>query len=189
MKKYRFQLLLVAFLFFYENTSAYWINHIGIWGDYIDVIYFISFLACGILLFYNLIISLSEKLKDKTRNLITFILSAVIIIALLFPGGLIPKRLVYKGDLLTAFLDGVAGNNAYLVLYGNNIYEFDYTWSYHLKGNYKIVNDTIFFDSPTKNGLYVFDYATLSKDKKRLYLAKDSIVNSYLFIIKNELIE
>lgn len=188
MKKYRFHLLLAAFVFLFGNTSPYWLHYTGSWSIYIELTYYISFLTFCILLFYNLWKCFSEKLKNKSCNLTTLAMAAVMIIAILFPGGLIPKRVIYKGDPLIAHMDGVAGNNGYLVLYGNNTYEYSYSLTVHIKGKYKVVNDTVFFDSPKNNGLYDFDSATLTKDKASLHLEKDSITYNYLSIIKNELI-
>ncbi|MFV0417794.1 MAG: hypothetical protein ACK5KT_03530 [Dysgonomonas sp.] len=86
-------------------------------------------------------------------------------------------------------MDGVAGNNGWLTLYGNNTYEYNYAFAVYLKGKYKIKNDTIYFDSPRGEGSYTFDYAILWKDKSNLSLGKDSIASSLMAVTKNNLIE
>lgn len=90
---------------------------------------------------------------------------------------------------MVAYLDGIAGNNGSLTLYGNNTYEYDYSFSIYLKGKYKVVNDTIYFDSPRGESTYNFDYATLWEDKSNLSFGKDSLALYHMYIINNELIK
>lgn len=96
--------------------------------------------------------------------------------------------MLYGGTPLVTYLDGVAGNNGWLTLYGNKTYEYSYG-SFFLKGRYKVKGDTVFFsssDGPEKSD---FDYAILSKDKSDLFLAKDSIGYFHMTVVKNELFD
>lgn len=188
MRKYTFQIFLILFLFLYENTSAYWLYKIGGWADLIILVYIIVFLCAIGFVIYNIVKCFQEKLKDKIRNIITILMIAVLIMPFLIPGGLLPKRVLYKGELLVAFMDGVAGNNGWLTLYGNNTYEYSYGHEYS-EGKYKVKNDTIFFDSPRGGGTYDFDYATLWEDGSNLSFGKDSITYSFKAVLKNELIK
>ncbi|GAB6008441.1 hypothetical protein FACS1894179_00490 [Bacteroidia bacterium] len=188
MKKYRIELVLIFFFFLYKNTSAYWLYKTGEWADLILLAYVITFLCIIGFALYNLVKCFQAKLKDKYRNIVSVLMIAVLAMTFLLPGGLLPKKVLYKGELLVGYLDGVAGNNGWLVLYGNNTYEYDYG-RMHLEGNYKVNGDTIFFDSPRKDGTYEYDYATLWNDKSYLSLGKDSIAYSYMQVVKNELIE
>ncbi|MDR0825003.1 MAG: hypothetical protein LBN74_07900 [Prevotella sp.] len=127
-------------------------------------------------------------MKDIKRNIVTFLMIFVLVLPFIMPGGLLPKRVLYKGELLVAYLDGVAGNMGWLTLYGNKTYEYNYAIVTHIKGNYILRNDTIYFDSPKGEGTYNFDYATLWDDKSNLVFGKDSIAYFHMAVLKNELI-
>jgi hypothetical protein len=188
MRKYTVQLILITLLFLYENTSAYWLYKTGGWMDLILLVYVITFLCVIGFTIYNIIKCFQVKLKDKYCNIVSVLMIAVLVISFLLPGGLLPKRVLYKGDLFVAYFDGVAGNNGWLVLYGNNTYEYDYG-KIHLEGNYRVKDGTILFDSPNGEGTYEYDWATLWEDKSHLSLGKDSIAYSYMQVVKNELIK
>lgn len=188
MRKYTLQLILISLLFLYENTSAYWLHKLGEWANWVLVVYIIVFLCTVGFAIYNIVKCFQVKLKDKKRNIISILMIFALIMPFLIPGGLLPKRLLYKGDLFVAYFDGVAGNNGWLILYGNNTYEYDYGYE-HLEGKYKVKNDTIFFDSSRGEETYEYDYATLWNDKSHISLGKDSIAYSYLTVLKNELIQ
>ncbi len=188
MKKYKIELILISLFFLYENTSAYWLYKTGEWIDLILLAYVITFLCVIGFTIYNILKCFQAKLRDKYRNIVAVLMMAVLAMSFLLPGGLMSKRILYKGDLFVAYYDGVAGNNGWLVLYGNDRYEYSYG-NMQLTGNYKVKNDTIFFDSPRRDGTYEYDYATLWKDKSHLSLGKDSIEYSSLKVTKNELIK
>ncbi|EGJ99756.1 MULTISPECIES: hypothetical protein [Dysgonomonas] len=188
MKKYISQIILISFVFLYENTSDYWVYELGEWTSIIRLTYITIFLCAIVYTFYNIVKCIEAKLKNKTHNIVTILMITALIIPFLMPGGLIPKRVLYKGDLLIAYLDGVAGNNGWLTLYGNNTYEYSYGRE-QLKGKYKIKNDTIYFDSPEGKDIYDFDYGTLWNDKSHISFGKDSIAYSYMKVIKNKLIK
>lgn len=187
--KNRFLLVtLIIIIFLYENTSPYWINNIGTSAWIVSLAYFVIFIFAIGYLIYSIVRSVQAKFKDKKHNALTLLLIIVMAIPLIFSGGIFSKKHFYKGELLVAYLDGVAGNNGWLTLYGNNTYEYDYSFSTHLKGKYKVVNDTIYFDSPRGESTYNFDYATLWKDKSNLTFGKDSVGFSYMSVIKNKLL-
>ena len=189
MKKYIIPIILISIILLYENTSAYWIYQFGEWMPLIILIYTILFLCTTGLTLYYIVRCARAKLKDKKCNIITLIMIIVLAISLLTPGGLIPKKALYKGELLVAHIDGVAGYNGWLTLYGNNIYEYNYGIN-HTEGKYKVQNDTIYFDSPKNENTYTFDYATLQNNKLNLRFGKDSIIGySHMSIVKNELLE
>ena len=94
--------------------------------------------------------------------------------------------MVYDGILLTAYMDGVAGNIGWLTLYGNNKYEYNYG-RYHVKGKYIVQSDTIYFSNSDDLNNYEFDYATFWKDGSHLEFGKDSIAFTYLEVVTNEL--
>lgn len=96
--------------------------------------------------------------------------------------------MLYGGTPLVTYLNGVAGNNGWLTLYGNKTYEYSYG-SFFLKGHYKVKGDTVFFSSSDRPEKYDFDYAILSKDKSDLFLAKDSIGYFHMTVVKNELFD
>lgn len=188
MKKYKIELILISLFFLYENTSAYWLYKTGGWMDLIRLAYIIIFLCVIGFTIYSLIKCFQAKLKDKYCNIVTVFMIAVLVMSFLLPEGLIPKRVLYKGDLFVAYFDGVAGNNGWLVLYGNDRYEYSYG-NMQLSGKYKVKNDTVFFDSPNGKANYKYDSATLWEDKSHLSLGKDSIAYSYMQVVKNELIK
>ena len=113
-------------------------------------------------------------------------MTAVLTLSFIFPQGLIPKGKIYKGEKLVAYLDGVAGRGGWLVLYGNKNYEYNYGGCF-IKGKYKVLADTIYFDSPKAFNSNNFDYATLWEDGSHLEFGKDSIAYTYLKVITNKL--
>lgn len=189
MKKYKTLIILITIIFLYENTSPYWINNIGTSAWIVSLVYFVIFIFAIGYLIYSIVRSVQTKFKDKTHNALTLLLIIVMAIPFILSRGIFPKKYFYKGELLVAYLDGVAGNNGSLTLYGNNTYEYDYSFSIHLKGKYKVVNDTIYFDSPRGESTYNFDYATLWEDKSNLSFGKDSLAFYHMYIVKNELIK
>lgn len=188
MKKYKIEPILISLFFLYENTSAYWLYKTGEWMNLILFAYDIAFLCVIGFTIYNLVKCFQAKLRDKYRNIVAVLMMAILVMSFVLPGGLMPKRVLYKGDLFVAYFDGVAGNNGWLVLYGNDRYEYSYG-NMQLTGKYKVRNDTVFFDSPREEETYEYDYATLWKDKSHLSLGKDSIAYSYMQVIENELIK
>lgn len=188
MKKYIFQIILISSVFLYENTSAYWIYQLGEWVSAIRLMYIIVFICTIGITIFNIFKCIQAKLKDIRCNIITILMIIVLITPVFMSGGLIPKRLLYDGDLLVAYLDGVAGNNGWLTLYGNNTYEYIYGIELK-KGKYKIKGDTIFFGNSKGEEVYDFDYATLLKDKLTLSFGKDSLAYSYMNTVRNELIK
>jgi len=171
------------------NTSDFWLATTGWWSDIILLLYFLSFLVAIGFLVHDIIICIKGKLKDKKQIIITLAMLIIVVFPFLFPGGLLPKKLLYNDIVLVAFLDGVAGNNGWLTLYGNNNYEYSYSSNIYLNGKYKLKNDTIFFDSPRNEDTYEFDYATFGKDKSHIAFKKDSIAYFYMEVFKNDLIK
>lgn len=188
MRKYIIQIILISFIFLYENSSAYWLHQLGKLSDIIWLGYSVTYLIAVIITIHNMVKCINVKFKVKRLNIITLIMMSVLIMSFLIPGGLMPKSILYKGNLLVAYLDGVAGNNGYLTLYGNNIYEYNYGGSLQ-KGRYKVVKDTVYFDSPKGKDTYNFDSATLTDDNLYLSFGKDSIAYYYMKVIKNDLIK
>lgn len=171
MKKYKIELILISLFFLYENTSAYWLYKTGEWMDLILLAYVIAFLCVIGFTIYNLVKCFQAKLRDKYRNIVAVLMIVVLVISFLLPGGLMSKRVLYKGDLFVAYYDGVAGYNGWLVLYGNDSYEYSYG-AMQLTGKYIVKNDTIFFDSPRGEETYEYDYATLRGDMPHLSLER-----------------
>lgn len=188
MKKYRTLIVLIVVIFLYENSVSYWIYYFGHSAWIISLAYICIFIFAVGYLIYSLVKCFQEKFRDKKQNILTLLLILVILTPLIFSGGLLLKKVLYKGDLLVAYLDGVAGNNGWLTLYGNNSYEFNYGITF-LKGKYKVENDTIYFDSPRGENTYNFDCATLWRDKSNLGFEKDSLAYYHMTIVKNILIE
>lgn len=188
MKKYILQIVLISFIFLYENTYTYWIHKLEKWTSLTHIVYSLIFVCAIGFTINNLIKFIQIKLKDRKLNILTLSMIAILIIPFLMPRGLISKKVLYKGELLVAFLDGVAGNNGWLTLYGNNTYEYNYGTEL-LSGKYKVKKDTIYFDSSKNGDNYNFEYATLWDDKSHLSFGKDSIGYFYMKIIKNELIK
>ncbi len=188
MKEYKFPIILACFIFLYGNTSDYWLYNIGGWAFPIILINFIA-IACAIgYVIYYIVTGFSEKYKNRKKNILTLSMIAVLAIAFVFPSGLVPKKIIYGGEILVGFLDGVAGNNAYLTLYGNNTYIMEYGF-HETKGDWMFKGDTIFFDSPQGAGTYTFDYATFWNDRSHISFGKDSVAYSYIRVLKNELMK
>ena len=185
MKKYTFQIILISLIFLYENTSPYWVQKCGEWSFWITLIYWAIFIFAIGFTIYNISKCIEAKLKNTKRNIITLLLIVVQAMPFLIPGGILPKSILYKGDLLVAYMNGTAGNDGWLTLYGNNIYEYEYGFSKYIKGKYLIKNDTIYFDGPRNEATYNFDYGTIKNTT--IFFAKDSVSHFYMDILKNEL--
>lgn len=166
----------------------YWLDMMGEWYPIIFIMGIITLLATIVLIIYNIVDAIRAKLKDWRCNFIILLLTTVLILSFIFPQGLVSKSMAYNGEKLVAYSDGVAGRGGWLVLYGNKNYEYNYEGCF-IKGKYKVLADTIYFDNPKAFDPYNFDYATLSKDDSRLEFGKDSIAYTCLKVMKNKLIE
>ena len=187
MKQYIIEIILAILFLLYANTSMYWLDLLPQgWEEILFVVYIITLFAIIALIIFNIVQSAKAKLKDWKCNFIIVLMVGILTLSFMFPRGLIPKSMVYDGILLTAYMDGVAGNIGWLTLYGNNKYEYNYG-RYHVKGKYIVQSDTIYFSNSDDLNNYEFDYATFWKDGSHLEFGKDSIAFTYLEVVTNEL--
>lgn len=180
------------------NTQYYWEQNIGFIVIVFATINFILFISFLFLVVSHLF-SLFKKEKRTPIRIISIIIGTLVLLTTyLKPYGIIPFEKFEPSPLLTASNTGGGNCNTQLKLYENNKFvEKQRCFSISTtKGNWKLVNDTIYF-SNVRIGIGLKEYYKFSilrnssstKSRHRIIRYKDntdSIGNS-LWITKNEL--
>ena len=182
------------------NTTYYWEGKLGLFAIPAFLVLFLVFLGLAIALLRQIYFAFREELTDKHRLLTISLLTAVLCLTYFFPFGFINFDRLSGDDLLVAQREGAANCMTTLKLKDNNTFTersvcFGVT---EIKGNYKIVHDTIYFENVAvgrhEDGFYKFAVIRPSKfntDSKRFDLVRfkslGDTTGHELWIIKNEL--
>ncbi len=158
------------------------------------------FFILAIALLRQLFLAIREKLTDKHRLLTIGLLTIVVCLTFFFPLGLINFDRISSDDLLVAQREGAANCMTTFKLKDNKTFVeknmcFGVT---EIRGNYKIVRDTIYFENVEvgrhEDGFYKFALirpSIFDTDAKRFDLVRfkdfDDTTGHELWIIRNEL--
>ena len=194
-------LIITTIIFFLlVNTTYYWEGKLGIFAMPAFLILFVVFVGLGVSMLRQLYFSCKEKFKDTPRILTIGILTTVLSLAFFKPFGLIDFDKFEGKDLFIAQREGAANCMTTFKLKENNKFTersvcFGIT---EIKGNYKIKNDTIYFENVElgrkENEFYTFAVikpSTFDKDNKHFDLVRYKDFNDTtgheLWVIKNDL--
>ena len=135
--------------FLLVNTTSYWEGKLGLFVMPAFLALVLVFLGLAIALLHHIFLAVKEKLTDKHRLFTISLLIAVLCLTFFFPFGLINFDRVSGDDLLVAQREGAANCMTTIKLKDNNKFIeksvcFGVT---EIKGNYKIVRDTIHFEN------------------------------------------
>jgi hypothetical protein len=143
--------LIIATIAFFliVNTTYFWEGKLGLFAMPAFLILVLVYFILGIALLRQLFFAFKEKFADKFRLMTLGILAAVLGLTFFFPFGIINFDRISGDDLLVAQREGAANCMTTLKLKDNKTFIeknvcFGVT---EIKGNYKIVHDTIYFEN------------------------------------------
>lgn len=158
------------------------------------------FFVLLILLLRQIILAIKEKFRDRQRLLIIAVLTTVLVLAFFKPAGLIDFEKFEDKNILVAQREGAANCMTTFKLKENNKFTeksvcFGMT---EIKGDYKLKNDTIFFENVElgrgEDEFYKFAVirpSKFNKDNKHFDLVRYKDLNDTtgheLWITKNDL--
>ena len=194
-------LLLTTVIFFLlVNTKYFWEAKLGLYAFPVFLILVVIYLVLGIALVRQIYFSIKEKRTDKKRLLTIGLLTFVILVTFLRPFGIIDFDKFEGKSILIAESEGAANCMTTLKL------KEDFTFKERIvcfgvsetKGNYRLQNDTIYFDNVSvgrnKKDFYKFAVVKPSKffkDGKHYSLIRykglTDTIGHELWIKKNEL--
>lgn len=194
-------LFITTIIFFLlVNTTYYWEGKLGLFAIPAFVLLVAVYFGLGIALLRQIYFSVKEKFKQKYRLILIGLLTTVLLLTYFKPLGIIDFDRFEGTDVLIAEREGAANCLTTLKL------KDDYTFRERIgcfgvseiKGTFKVVNDTIYFDNiqlgrheesfykfaiikPTK-----FDNSKILGDLIR-YKDLTDTVGHFLWITKNDL--
>ena len=186
--------------FLLVNTTYYWEGKLGLFAMPAFLILVIAYVILLIVLFNQIFLAFKEKFRDRSRVLNLGLLTIVLALTFYKPDGLINFDNLDGKNLLIAQREGAANCMTTFKLKENNRFTersvcFGMT---EIKGNYKLINDTIFFEKVEigrhENEFYKFAIIKPSRfnnDKKAFDLVRyknfNDTTGNELLITINEL--
>lgn len=186
--------------FILVNTSYFWEYKLGVYAMPATFAFVIVFLGLGIILVRQIYLAAKEKFKDKQRIFSVILLATVLVLTYFFPLGIINFEKLSGNDVLIAEHEGAANCMTILKLKDNYKFTeknvcFGLT---EVNGNYKIINDTIYFYNikfgRNENEYYEFAVIKPSKFNSKKdafdlvrFKNKSDTTGNGLWITKNEL--
>lgn len=194
-------LLITTIVFFLiVNTTFYWEGKLGLFAFPAFLVLVVIYLGLAVALVRQIYLALKEKLSDKSRLLLIGLLTTVLALTFIRPFGLVNFDKLEGDNLLIAEREGAANCMTTLKLKDDNTFRernvcFGVT---EIKGNYHILNDTIYFDNVSvgrhENEFYKFAVikpSKFNKDGKHFDLTRyksiTDTVGHELWITKNDL--
>lgn len=200
MTKFKGLLITVIIFFLLVNTVYFWEGKLGFLAFIVYLILIVIYIGLFVICFKHLYFSIKEKFKNKPRLIILSILIVVLISTFLKPKGLIDFDNLSGNDLLIASNEGVGNCTTTLKLKDNNKFRIRIICFgvNEIKGTYKVLNDTIFFENKESevSQNYSYKYAIIKQSKyeinklviefSQVISSKDTIISEFS-IMKNEL--
>lgn len=194
-------LIITSIVFFLSvNTTYYWEGELGLYAMPAFFILVLVFFGLAIALLRQLFFAIKERFIDKRRFLTLALLTTVLGLTFLFPFGFINFDKLSGANLLVAQREGAANCMTTFNLKENNTFIeknvcFGVT---EIKGNYKIVHDTIYFENvePGRHEDAFYKFAVIrpsrfNNDNKHFDLVRfkdfSDTTGHKLWIIKNDL--
>lgn len=150
IKKFTLQFTLTSILFLIINTSYFWEGELGLFFLIVVIIAFVIYFLLFIELIRQLYISIRDKFREKKRNILLLFMLICLALVAIKPQGLINfENLLEGGNKIFAQAEGAANCTTTLKLKENQnfVYESICFGIDRIKGEYKIKNDTVYFNS------------------------------------------
>lgn len=194
-------LLIATFIFFLlVNTVYFWEAKLGGYAFFSFFGMILFFIVLAVLLARQILFAAKEKFNDRKRLFTIAIVSFVLLLAIIFPAGLINFDQLEGYDVLVAGREGSANCTTTLKLKENNTFIekricFGIT---EVHGNYQIKNDTIYFEAvkADRDGNEFYSFAVIEPslffpNQNRFDIVRYKSINDttgdILLIAKNEL--
>jgi hypothetical protein len=197
--KYKVVITVSVIFFLIVNTSYFWEGKLGLLAMPAFLILLLIYLGLGIALIRHLIFAIRERFQNKLRMFIVILLLSVLSITFLKPHGLVDFDKLSGKDILIAQREGAANCMTTLKLKENNRFiERSVCFGIsQIRGDFEILNDTIFFNNVTlpRHEKDYYDFAIIVPSKFRMisnnfdlvrYHDNDTTSHS-LWITKNEI--
>ncbi|WP_217604880.1 hypothetical protein [Chitinophaga sp. GbtcB8] len=189
----------IAF-FLIVNTAYFWEGKLGLFAILAFLILVLVYFGLAIAFVRKLYFAVKEKSVDRIGIITLGLMTTVLCLTFIFPFGIIDFDKLSGEDLLIAQREGVANCMTTFKLKDNHTFRekrvcFGVT---EIKGNYKIVHDTIYFENVEFGGhedtFYKFAVIRPSKfneDNKQFDLVRfkdfKDTTGHVLWIVKNDL--
>jgi hypothetical protein len=198
--KYKSLLTTTIIFFLLVNTTYYWEGKLGYFAMPATLILLSVYLGLLIALFRHLFFAIKEKFKDRQRLFVMAVLTTVLALTFFKPFGLIDFDKLEGDNILVAQGKGAANCMTTFKLKENNKFtERSVCFGVkETKGNYKLTNDTIYFENvePGRHEDEFYKFAIIrpskfDEDGKHFDLVRYKSLNDTtghaLSITKNEL--
>lgn len=192
-------LIATSIFFLLVNTTQLWEGLMGIFAMVTFLIMIIFYLVLSVILLGPVLKAIKEKFKERNRVYLIAFMTFVLTASFLFPNGLINYGISESESILIAQREGAANCMTTLKLDINNKFIernvcFGVT---ETKGDYRIINDTIYFENVTygRHENEFYEFAVIKDDKKKgkylgdivRYRNHSDTTGTPLWITKNEL--
>jgi hypothetical protein len=198
--KNKILILLIIIFFLLVNTTYYWESKLGPYAMPATMLLAIIYFGFLLEFLRQIYLTIKEKFKDRTRIFTIVLLAATLTLTLLKPAGIIDYDKLQGDDVLVAQREGAANCMTIFKLKTNNQFSERIVCfgMKEIKGNYKLVNDTIYFENvnPGRGDDEFYKFAVIrqseiskGKDRSDLVRYKDSsdTTGHELWISKNDL--
>lgn len=193
-------LITTIIFFLIVNSAYYWEGILGFFAIPVFMILVVIYLGLAIALARQVYFAVKEKFKNKYRLLQIGLLTSVLTLTFVKPNGIINFNIFEGNNILIAEREGAANCMTTLML------KDDYTFKEkkvcfgitEIKGNFRIQNDTIYFDNVnlSRHGNEYYKFAIIKSSKyENSKIIEDFIrykdlqdkTGNQLWITKNEL--
>lgn len=143
-------LIITTIVFFLTvNTTYFWEGKLGLFAMPAFLILVLIYFGLAIALLRQLYFAFKEKFVDKFRLLIVGLVATILCLTFFFPFGVINFDRLSGDDLLVAQREGAANCMTTFKLKDNKTFiEKSVCFGVaEIRGNYKIVHDTIYFEN------------------------------------------
>lgn len=197
------KLLISTIIFFlFITTSSLWEGELGIGIMLLAGILFLSFIILSISLICQIIYTITERFKNRNRNILILIMAILLALTVYRPRGLFDFNELNGKNILRAYNEGVANCTENLYLYENGKFRntsicFGITT---IHGEYKISGDSILFNRGRSNNdyyqfavydttdTYILEVHKFAYARLLLYSTVNDTIPSYeLYVIKNQI--
>jgi len=198
--KHKKLLIATIIFFFIANTTYYWQRDIGLFVLVTFTLLILYFLVLTVLLLRQAFFAIREKFKYRQRLFLIGLMTVVLVLSFLNPGGLIDFSRFERDSVFIAQSEGAANCMTTLKLRDDKTFIernicFGLT---EITGTYSIKGDTFFFDKVSldrhESEFYKFAVIKNRETKSEKYLGDLVLYKDYsdmtgreLRIIKNEL--
>ena len=144
------ELFIATIIFFLLiNTSYYWEVKLGLIAFPVFLFLFVVFVVLGILLLRQVIFAINEKFGDRKRLLSIALVAIFLAFTFFFPTGIVNFERFEGKDILIAQREGAANcMTTFKLKEKNKFIEKSVCFGMtEIKGDYKLINDTIFFEN------------------------------------------